>query len=155
MSDLLTAEQFRTAAKVRKKRGVLPTEARIHEAFCRYVSTKYPHFIFTSESSGIRFTMGQAVKAKKLRSSSKLPDFWLAEPRLIYHGFFMELKRSREEVYRKDGKLRDDERIQGQANILEQLRERGYCAEFGFGLDDCIAKLEGYLDGNFFYHSRP
>ncbi len=162
----MTAEQFRKASKVRKNRGVeqlvargthnpkvagsspapATSEARIHEAFCKYVATKYPTLIFTSESSGIRLTMGQAVKAKKLRSSSKLPDFWLAEPRGPFHGFFLELKRSRAEVYRKDGTLIKKERIHGQAVMIARLQNRGYYADFGFGLDDCIKKLDQYME---------
>lgn len=130
----------------RSARGrVTPLEARVHEAFCKYVATKYPSFIFTSESSGVRLTMGQSVKAKKLRSGSGLPDFWLAEPRGKFHGFFLELKRSHDEVYTKGGILRNTPHIREQAEVLAELRLRDYYAEFGLGLNDCINKLEDYL----------
>lgn len=122
------------------------SEASIHQQFCAYVRNNYPDAIFTSESSGIRLTMGQAVKAKKLRSSSKLPDFWMAEPRGIFCGFFLELKRSRDEVFTKDGVLRQDDRIRGQHKIIVSLCEKGYYARFGFGLDDAIKKLDDYMN---------
>jgi hypothetical protein len=137
MQEKLSVDQFRKLKA--------PKEASIHEQLCAYVRSRYPDTIFTSESSGIRLTMGQAVKAKKLRSSSKLPDFWLAEPRGIYGGLFLELKRSREEVYRKDGSLKADDRILGQNLILLRLREKGYKAEFACGLPDAVIQVEYYM----------
>jgi hypothetical protein len=120
-------------------------EQSIHIQLCNYVRLKYPDVIFTSESSGIRLTMGQAVKAKKLRSSSKLPDFWMAEPRGEYKGFFLELKRSRDEVFRKDGSLKKDEHVKGQMEILERLQKKGYYAYFACGIDEAIDFVDSYM----------
>jgi hypothetical protein len=163
MSLVLTSEQYRQTLPSQKGRTPKPTEngrygiagrlgakgvpreESIHIQLCAYVRTKYPSAIFTSESSGIRLTMGQAVKAKKLRSSSKLPDFWLAEPRGIFSGLFLELKRSSEEVFRKDGTLKQDDRILGQNVILGRLREKGYKAEFACGLGNALQLVEYYM----------
>lgn len=132
-----------SAAAFRKLKA--PREESIHIAICNYVRAHYPEAIFTSESSGIRLTMGQAVKAKRLRSSSKLPDFWLAEPRGPHCGLFLELKRSREEVYLKAGGLKQDERVLGQNLILQRLRAKGYSADFACGLQDAVIKIENYF----------
>lgn len=122
-----------------------PKEESIHIQLCNYVRAKYPDTIFTSESSGIRLTIGQAVKAKKLRSSSKLPDFWLAEPRGTFAGLFLELKRDREEIYLKDGSLSRAAHVQAQEQILERLRLKGYAAGFAGGIDDAIRKVDTYM----------
>ncbi len=139
--ETITVKEFKKKAR--------PREASIHVALCDYVRAKYPDVIFTSESSGIRLTMGQAVKAKRLRSSSKLPDFWMAEPAGLYHGLFLELKRSRDEVYLKgsqDGPTyRNDKHIQGQRKVLDALRAKGYMAVFACGLEDAKEWVDFYL----------
>lgn len=135
MQEVLTAKQFKATAK----------EEAIHAQFCAYVRTRYPDVIFTSESSGIRLTMGQAVKAKKLRSGARLPDFWMAEPRGRFSGFFLELKRNHDEVFRKDGSLKQDDRVLGQAGVLRRLSEKGYKAEFACGLQQAIDELDYYM----------
>ncbi len=89
--------------------------------------------------------MGQAVKAKRLRSSSKLPDFWMAEPRGEYKGFFLELKRSRDEVFRKDGSIKKDQHVIGQMEILERLQKKGYYAYFACGIDEAIDSVDSYM----------
>lgn len=137
MTEVLTASEFR-------KRNA-PKESAIHAQLCAYVRDRYPDAIFTSESSGLRLTIGQAAKIKKLRSSSKLPDFWLAETRGIYCGLFLELKRSRDEILRKDNSLKQDDRVLGQSGVLSRLREKGYYAEFACGLTEAITKVEYYM----------
>lgn len=123
-----------------------PTEQSIHLALCTYVRAKYPQAIFTSESSGVRLTMGQAIKAKRLRSSSGLPDFWLVEPRGGYHGLFLELKRSDSEVYRKDYTLKQDKHVMEQAAIIERLFHKGYLASFACGLEQAIDEVDNYMN---------
>jgi hypothetical protein len=60
-------------------------------------------------------------------------------------GLFIELKRDRNEVYRKDGELRSNSHIRGQAMMLLKLTEKGYMAVFGLGFDDTIQKIDFYL----------
>jgi hypothetical protein len=71
---------------------------------CRWLKLQYPEVIFTSESSGLRLTIGQARSLAKQRSGKGLPDLMIFEPRGDYHGLFIELnakaKRSLEEMDR-------------------------------------------------------
>lgn len=133
---------------------VLTGEANMHRALCQYVKRVYPKAIFTSESSGIRLTMGQAIKAKSLRSSRGLPDFWMAEARGGYFGFFLELKRSPDELWTKKGALRitgiseQAQRIREQLETIEELQRLGYYAAFGLGLKDAIMKITAYMEGD-------
>jgi len=52
----------------------MKSEENLQIAISSYLKYQYPDVIFTSESSGIRLTIGQATKAKKQRSKHKLPD---------------------------------------------------------------------------------
>jgi hypothetical protein len=120
-------------------------EEQIHTALATWIKLQYPDVIFTSESSGIRVSMGIAVKMKKQRSVGALPDLIILEPRCVYHGLCLEIKKDKDEVYRKDGGFRVSEHIQEQAQMLDRLRRKGYFAEFGCGLTDCMAIIKGYL----------
>lgn len=130
---------------------VLSGEANIHRSLCAYVKRRYPSAIFTSESAGVRLTMGQAMKAKALRSSRGLPDFWLAEARGGYFGFFMELKRSPDELYTCKGDLRINgisegaRRIREQLETIEELQRGGYFAAFGQGLKHALGMIDAYM----------
>ena len=105
-------------------------EEETHIAICKYLKLQYPNVLFTSESSGIRLSIGQAKRLKAMRSCSGLPDIMIFEPRKSYYGLFLEVKRDGTTIYKKDGDLRKDKHIQEQEEILHQLKQRGYFAEF-------------------------
>lgn len=118
-------------------------EESLHVAVCKYIKLQFPNLIFSSENGGIRLTMGQAVKAKSLRSETKLPDLWIMEPRGGYHGLFIELKK--DPVWLKDGSLSKDKHIQAQAAILDRLKNKGYYAVFGCGLQATMHLIDLYM----------
>lgn len=118
------------------------SEASIHLQVCQYLRTQYPNVIFTSESSGIRLTMGQAVKAKKLRSGNKLPDLWILEQRGGYGGLFLELKK--EPIYKRDGTYKTPH-IAEQAQVITQLQYKGYSATFAIGFEEAKKEIDMYM----------
>lgn len=118
------------------------SEASIHLQICTYIRTQYPTVIFTSESSGTRLTMGQAVKAKKLRSGNKLPDLWILEQRGGFGGLFIELKA--EPIFKKDGSYKTDH-IADQAQVMENLNRKGYSAMFAIGFEDAKKEVDMYM----------
>jgi len=119
------------------------SEESIQIAVCRYMSHQYPDVIYTSEGSGIRLTIGQAVKAKKLRSEGGLPDLMIFEPRGQYYGLFLELKKV--SPYKKNGELKSDKHLHEQNEILNRLSGKGYYAEFATGIDEAIKIIDLYL----------
>ena len=120
-------------------------EESFHISLCMWLKLQYPHVIFFSESSGMRLSIGQAVKLKKLRSLAKgLPDLFIAEPRGKYNGLFLELKRADTKLYKKDGSP-VNEHIKEQREILAKLNNKGYMATFGIGFDDTKKIIDTYL----------
>ena len=117
-------------------------EEAIHIAVCDYLRHQYPTAIFTSESAGVKLTMGQAVKAKKMRSSSKLPDIWILEPNNGYHGLLIELKS--EYPFTKTGKPKS-KHIEEQLDIIKRLKNRGYCAGMVTGFDEAKTVIDAYF----------
>jgi hypothetical protein len=121
-------------------------EKTLHRQVCTYLKYAYPDVIFNSDLSGsTKLTTGQAVALKKLRSGRGFPDLQIMEPRNGYHGLFIELKAS--DVKMK--KVKSDEwltpHIPEQAEMLEKLRQRGYCAEFAIGWDEAKKLIDNYL----------
>jgi len=117
-------------------------EEQIHIAVCQYLRLQYPDVIFTSESSGVRLTMGQAIKAKKMRSGGKLPDLWILEPRGGYQGLFIELKA--EGILKKNGSFKTPH-IEAQAETIDRLLDKGYYATFAVGFDDAKDEIDSYM----------
>ena len=122
-------------------------EENLHIAICNYLKLQYPNVIFTSEASGVRMTIGQAVKLKKMRSGGKLPDLWILEPRGGYHGLFIELKA--EPYLKKDGWFKTNH-IKEQAETIARLMDKGYAATFAVGFDDTKATIDSYMAMPFF-----
>lgn len=136
------------------------TELELQAQVADYIRLQYPNVIFHSDfGSGIKLTMGQAIKQKRLNGGRRAwPDIFIAETVVVERkegayevlsGLFVELKREGTRIYKKDGKLVSDEHIREQFDMLEQLRRRGYAAEFACGFDEAIDLIDSYMKGNY------
>lgn len=123
-------------------------EERLQTAVARYIKVQYPNVVFTSESSGIRVSMGVAVQMKKQRSVHKLPDMIILKSNGKYNGLMIELKKDRKEIYKKDGSFRKSEHIEAQRDTLLKLREQGYMAVFACGFDEAKNVVDYYMSEN-------
>ena len=121
-------------------------EESMQIAVSKYLQLQYPNVIFTSESSGVRLTMGQAVKAKKMRSHGKLPDMIILEPRVPYKGMCLELKREGEKVFKQNGEPFPGH-VAEQHRTLMKLSAKGYYAEFACGLTEAKLLIDHYMSG--------
>lgn len=103
------------------------------------------HFDF---GTGTKLTIGQARKQKSLNPQRGWPDLFIAMPTYypdtLIAGLFIELKTAGTRLQKRDGSWASPH-IAEQAAVLERLREVGYAAHFGIGLDDCIRLVEQYL----------
>ena len=145
------------------------TELELQMQVADYIRLQYPNVIFHSDfGSGIKLTMGQAIKQKRLNGGRRSwPDMFIAEPvdrkldlakdspfdtfvkRLVYAGLFIELKREGTRIFKKDGKLVADEHIREQFDMLHDLRSRGYAAEFVCGFDEAKKLIDDYMEGRY------
>lgn len=127
------------------------TELELQAQVAAYLCLQYPQALFHSDfGSGIKLTPGQAMRQKRLQGGRRSwPDMFIAEVRSLgdkyYHGLFIELKKAGTRIYRKDGRLVSDAHIREQFDMLEQLRQRGYIAEFACGFDEAKEIIDGYL----------
>jgi hypothetical protein len=121
-------------------------EQNIHNQICSYINLQYPNAYFLSDPSGIKLSKGMAVKLKKTRSKHAHLDIVMLEPQKNYKGLILEVKRSRDKIYRKDGLMRNDEHILDQIRSINHLRSKGYKVEFVWSLDMAIELLKEYFE---------
>jgi len=122
------------------------SEYKEHKAIANYIKLQYPKVIFTSDSSGIRMTIGNAKKMLALKANCKIPDLLIFEPKGIYHGLIIEIKRTGENLYKKNGELYSKEHLIEQNKTLERLKSKGYKAVFGVGFDECVNIIDDYMN---------
>ena len=134
------------------------TELELQTQVADYLRLQRPYVLFHSDfGSGIKLTMGQAVKQRRLQGGRRSwPDMMVAETVLkrredgtytAYSGLFIELKKEGTRIFKKDGTLVSDAHIREQFDMLEQLRRRGYVAEFACGFDEAKKIIDEYLGG--------
>tara|TARA_Y100001937_G_C7109226_1_gene326695 strand:- start:913 stop:1290 length:378 start_codon:yes stop_codon:yes gene_type:complete len=123
----------------------MATEEKTHIAICQYIKLQYPNVLFSSESSGLRVTISQAKRLKAMRSCSGLPDIMIFEPRKSYYGLFLEVKKEGTKVFKKNGEIRSDKHLKEQEEIIFQLQQKGYFAQFVIGFDEAKAMIDYYL----------
>lgn len=124
-------------------------EAVLHQQVADYLSTAYPHVIYRTDfAAGIKMTMGQAVKHKRLQHGRAYPDLTINYPNHGYHGLFIELKHPNggAQPYLKDGVTRSNNKhCLEQWAVLDQLNKLGYCANMAVGLSQAITIIDWYL----------
>jgi hypothetical protein len=121
------------------------TEEKIQTAISKYLKLQYPNVYFTAESSGLRVTMGTAIKMKSQRSVHKQLDIIILEPKGTYCGLILELKKDRKEVFLKSGAIKSSEHIKEQINTIALLRYKGYYSRFAFGFEDAKNIIDKYM----------
>lgn len=122
------------------------SEDRVHTAVCKVIKLKYKKVIFTSDLSGVIMDWKSAKKTAKMRSESKIPDLLIFEPRGGWAGLFIELKATKEKLYKKDGSLKETAHINDQKDMLERLLDKGYKATFAGGMDEILKVVADYMD---------
>lgn len=123
---------------------MIAAEAHLHQKVCDYIRMHYPDVIFRTDfAAGIKMTIGQAARHKRLQQSRAFPDLSILEPRKGFHGLFIELKAKN--IYKRNGELLSDPHVHEQAKMLNVLKTKGYLAHFACGFDEARALIDDYL----------
>lgn len=125
------------------------SEALIQEQVARYVAIRYPDAIFHSDfGSGAHLTKLQAIKQKRQNAGRRgFPDFQICEPIGKWNGLFIEIKKDDTRIVKRNGGLVANDHIKEQAKMIEDLRARGYYADFGIGFVACKNIIDAYMEG--------
>lgn len=122
------------------------TEKQIHAQVCKYIDFKYPKVIYTSDSSGVRVSIGMAKALKAIRCKGyKIPDLIIMHPNRLYHGLIIEIKKDAGQILSKSGTFKKDKHVQEQLKALTELKRLGYAAIFGCGFDHIKSVIDEYF----------
>jgi len=120
-------------------------EESIQIQVCTWLKWQYPKLIWVCDfAAGSKLTIGQAVKAKKLRCGKGLPDIMIFKANKYYHGLFLELKTV--SPFKKDGMLKKDEHLKIQHEMHGRLFNEKYYAKFVVGFDEAKRIIIDYLN---------
>lgn len=131
------------------------SEAELQASVAMYLRTRYPNVMFHSDfGSGIKLQPWQA-RAQKIQNGGRRawPDMFIAHPVDVdygqiswrrYSGLFLELKKEGTRLQKRNGEWAS-EHIYEQALVLEELKTRGYRAEFAVGYPQAINIINEYL----------
>lgn len=135
------------------------TEAELQANVALFLRMQYPKVLFHSDFGSGTYLKPWQAKAQRIQNGGRRawPDMFIAEPQEIprpglrpvarYNGLFLEFKKEGTKLKRmKDGQWTNDH-IKEQAWVLEQLRKKGYKAEFAVGYQEAINIIEDYLGG--------
>lgn len=95
--------------------------------------------------ASVKLTEAQAVRNKAIQKRGfKTPDLIIFEAKKGFHGLFIELKV--ESPYKLNGELKKDKHLEGQAESMELLRQKGYWADFRWTFEDAKKVIDWYLN---------
>lgn len=129
-------------------------EATLHQQVADYLKLQYPNVIYRTDfASGIKMTMGQAVKHKRLQSGRAYPDLFIAKPWLTPRSFkylscYIELKHPEggHMPYLADGVTRSQNKhCMEQWAVLDELTALGFYARMAVGFDQAKKIIDWYL----------
>lgn len=113
-----------------------PKESKCQVDFVKYARTYLRdkgHLLFAIPNGGTR-NIKEAQQLKNQGVVSGVPDLFLAIPKGIYHGLFIEMKRD------SKCKLSDN-----QAEMIELLKSQGYAVEVCLGFSEAVEAFHKYM----------
>ena len=112
---------------------------------CNYLEWQYPNVLFMTDTiAAVKLTLPQQVRNKKVQKNGfKCPDLTVFHPTGDYAGLFIELKA--ETPYKKDGTLKKNEHLEGQAATMRDLESKGYQCHFDWSFEQCKDIIDEYL----------
>jgi hypothetical protein len=130
-------------------------EKELSYQIAAFLEFQYPKVVFRFDvAADLYLTQRQASIVKnKLKHKRGYHDLTILEPKGKYHGLLLELKKNKAEVFRQDGELKKKTNKktgkchnQEQKQHLDNMRKKGYFADYGFGFVDTVKKIKTYMD---------
>lgn len=122
------------------------TELQEHVQLAKYIKEKYPDVIFLSTLNGVKMPVVLGMQCAALQSERGLPDIVIFEPKKNFHGLCIELKRTGEKLFKKDGITHVSPHVKEQDEILQRLSKKGYYATFSIGFIEAKTLVDIYMN---------
>jgi hypothetical protein len=119
-------------------------EYQICKDIALYLRLQYPKVLFHFDLAGLNLSRAQAGMMKSIQGGRGWPDLFIAEPRSIFKGLFLEIKAEGTKLYKKDT-YPTTPHLAEQEHCLFALDDNEYCAKFAVGFDEAKELIDGYL----------
>lgn len=114
-------------------------------AIAAYLRVQYPNVIYHFDLAGLNLSKAQAGMTRAIQHSRGWPDLFIAVPKGIYHGLFLEIKASGTKLKKLNNTFASDH-IQEQAARIDDLRNCGYFATFAVGFNEAKNEIDRYMN---------
>ena len=122
-------------------------QSEYHEqkSVANYLKAMHSNVLFTTSPEGMRLPIGSAIKLKNMGYRRGTPDMLILEPRGMFHGLFVEMKRI--ELRDASGKIFQTKGVLSphQKEMIKLLKERNYMVVVCYGSSEAIDEIEAYL----------
>ena len=120
-----------------------------HKQVVAYIRAQYPNVIFRTDfSAGIKLSKRQAVNQQQLQSCKGFPDITIFHANNKYHALLIELKKTGEKLYKKDGVTFKSEHLDNQNKVHKELRNCNFYATFAIGFQEAKEIIDNYFKNN-------
>ena len=134
---------------IKRKRKV-SEEDDLQTAVVTYLKLRYKSLFCASLGGQYQKYESQRRKAKRTGYKAGFPDLFIYEPKGIYSGLAIELKTLKGTPYKNNGMYKKKYDLGGdrynQTEWLENLRLRGYQAQFVVGFDQAKEVIDNYYN---------
>ena len=122
-------------------------ESSLQIAVLNYIKLVSAHSVVVADPNGLRLSISMATQLKSMRAPAigGHPDLWIFEPRGIYYGLFIELKRENEKLFKANTFEFKSDHIAKQDEMHRKLRAKGYYGHFAIGFDQAKRLIDGYF----------
>jgi hypothetical protein len=126
-------------------------EYQLYKQLAIYLKYQYPGVLYHYDPTGLNLSKAQSGMLKGIQAFKGYPDLQILEKRGNYGSLFIELKPDGTELFKK--RLMDkngypmwaSEHIREQHEMLTNLTEKGFKAEFAIGFDEAKELIDNYL----------
>ncbi len=123
-------------------------EYNLQKQICNYLDLQYSDVDYISDTiASLKLTKSQAIRNKAIQKKDfKCPDLLILHPSGGYYGLFIELKI--ESPFKKNGRLKSNEHLQGQNKSMNKLLNKGYYCTFSWSFDQAKYTIDNYMKSN-------
>lgn len=128
-------------------------EQHLQKQLSAWIRLQYPDVYFLSDHSGMYFSSWPIrIYMKASRSKHAALDLVFLEPRGVWHGLVLELKK--ETPFKSTGELRVNEHLQAQEKTVNHLRKKNFKTEWGWEFEQCKKIITEYLKHKPYYADK-
>jgi hypothetical protein len=132
-------------------------EESLQTAICRYLKLQYPNVIFHCDHGGAKKrSFAEQGVMKKQQYKAGYPDMQVLKPVGKWHGLFLEVKKSYDELFYVTGELKPgpSDHFYSQDDMHYELVQNGYAACFIWSLEDAIRVIDRYMNDRLAFFVR-